>query len=566
MKKLIFIFLLCLTAGQAFAERASSEELVRRLYLDLLNRRPSVEEYKIAKEALDKGKYEAVVNFLMKEDEYFSNLASKVVTHYAPEPKKRSHNFVTYKRLEKHLKDKYLGKTHDFRDFVEDMMQAKGIAFANQMVLFYSAEEDSAEMAARFSARVLGVPMLCARCHDHKIHPDIKIDHFWSLAAFFEGMDKKIINTREQLKETEKLFTNKYKSRREIGKEEYDSIQQWIKSEKEGLSVYASLTAEESMGRDMSNTLNEMEKKNNNMEEQIALKAPMLFIYEKSRSLGKLKIEYEIDGKKFTSRASHFKRDRKLNDKDLPRDILTKWMARREPLYMARAITNWTTNWLYGRGWIMPAYDTYKAEGPQAVTMNKHAQALLSSKFNLHKLVKNLLMAPVYREKSLMSNDEEKFVAFAARRLRHLSGEQLVNSLNSTHKEIKAQYNSEEALARVYRLEVYKKNLVEKIFPVSLDDTEASYRGTLNQSLHLSTNQIFLNYTKRFAESAYKRHKNKGIEEFLSYVFNKLYTREPNKNEIDFFKAKIDFAKVYSESGIFETVWTLMNSPEMRLY
>jgi len=571
MKKIILLIFIALIS-QTYAERANSDQQVRRLYLDLLNRLPSIEEYKMAKAAIDKGKYEALVNVLMKEEEYFGNLAAKIVKHYAPDKEKRSHNFVSYKRLEQHIQGKYLGKKNDFRDFVQDMMEAKGIAFTNQMVLFYSADEDSADMAARFSARVLGVPMLCARCHDHKIHPDINVDHFWSLAAFFQGMDKKVISTSEELAEIEKKFKNKYKTRSEIGKEEYDQIMHWISEEKARRSVYASLTSDETLGQDMSNTLTDAEKKkkkkkkDDSMSEDTGLKAPQLFIYEKNRSLSKLKIEYELDGKKYTSRPSHFKRDRKISDKDLPRDVLSKWMARREPLYMARAVTNWTTNWLYGRGWIMPAYDTYKSDGPQAVTLNKHAQTFMRSGFNIHSLVKALVMAPIYREKSLLRNDEEKFNAFKARRIRHLDGEQLVNSLNSTNKEIRAKHKKEVAIAKIYRTEIFKKNLVDKIFPVSLDDTEASYRGTLNQSLHLSSNKTFLDYTKKLANQSYRQYQTKGLEPLLSYLFNKFYTREPTKNEIAFFAAKINFNKTYSESGIFETVWTLLNSPEMRLY
>ena len=112
----------------------------------------------------------------------------------------------------------------------------------------------------------------------------------------------------------------------------------------------------------------------------------------------------------------------------------------------------------------------------------------------------------------------------------------------------------------------YKNELVEKIFPVSLDDTEASYRGTLTQALKLSTDKDFLNYTNKLAEQAYTRFRKHPTELFLDYIFVKLYTRKPTKPEIAFFKAKLNFSKSFRSSGAFETVWTLMNSPEMRLY
>lgn len=243
-------------------------------------------------------------------------------------------------------------------------------------------------------------------------------------------------------------------------------------------------------------------------------------------------------------------------------------MAWKEPLYMSRAVANWVTNWLMGRGWIMPAYDTYKVEGPNAVQLDKYARAFMGSRFNIHFLVKSILMSPTYRMANTIKNDEEKFAFFKARRLRHLSGEQLVNSLNRSPKQILAESDSAsgEGLKKLYKIAVYKNDLVEKIFPVSLDDTEASYRGTLTQSLKLSTDKDFLNYTNKLAEQAYTRYRKHSVEMFLDYIFVKLYTRKPTKPEIAFFKAKLNFSKSFRQSGSFETVWTLMNSPEMRLY
>ena len=52
------------------------------------------------------------------------------------------------------------------------------------MVLFYSNFEDSAKMTARLAASILGVPLKCAQCHDHKYDPYTIKDHY-AMAAFF---------------------------------------------------------------------------------------------------------------------------------------------------------------------------------------------------------------------------------------------------------------------------------------------------------------------------------------------------------------------------------------------
>ena len=176
-------------------------------------------------------------------------------------------------------------------------------------------------------------------------------------------------------------------------------------------------------------------------------------------------------------------------------------------------------------------------------------------------------MSNYYRMKSNIKNDEEKFAFFKARRMRHLSGNQIVNSLNRTPKDIIGEAKSaQDGTDKLYKIAIYKNSLVEKIFPVSLEDSEASYRGTLTQALKLSTDSIFLKYTNKLAEISYKRFRDHTVEQLLEYLFVKLYTRKPTKNEIAFFKAKIDFSKNYRESGVFETTWTIINSPEMRLY
>lgn len=567
MKKLLIILIFALLSCIQAAEYANASELSRRVYLDLLDRTPTVEEYYRAKKIIEEGKYASLVKELMTKEEYFNNLAGKMVKHYAPFKEERTHDFVSYKRLQGHIRDNYLGPKSDIRNFVNDVLTAKGVAAQNKMVLFYSNFEDSAKMTARLAASVLGVPMKCAQCHDHKIHPDINVDHFWSMAAFFEGMDKRIISTMAGLKKFEQQLGDE-KYAKMLGKETLAKTQEWIKLENDEKNIYDTFSELENMGQAIKRygltkeALDEVDFD----DEDTPLKAPQLFINEYSKSIKALKIDYELDGHKYTSTASHFKRDRSISETGRPRDILSKWMSWKEPLYMSRAVANWVTNWFMGRGYVMPFYDTYKVEGPNGAQLDRYAQIFMRNKFNIHALVRAFVLSPTYRMKSKLKNDEEKFAFFKARRLRHLSGEQIVNSLNRPYDEITKGLNTEEAMKKIYRVAVYKQDLVDKIFPVSIDDTEVAYKGTLVQALKLSTDSKFLKYADKLAENSFERYRGVGINEFLTYIFAKLYTREPTKPEVAFFKAKIDFSKSYRSSGVFETVWTLMNSPEMRLY
>jgi hypothetical protein len=569
MFKLLFLCLCVLGTLPLQAVQANADSLTRRLFLDLYDRIPTIDESTKAMAYIEAGKYETLVNIMMQDDEYLMTLASKMVKHYAPPKAIRTHNFLSYKRLEGHIKSTYLGKKNDFRKFLGDMIEARGIAATNPMVLFYSIEEDEPLMTARFSAQVLGVPIKCAQCHDHKIHPDIVVNDFWSMAAFYKGIKVSLVGDLQTLKKFEKDFKSKKKDKPVYSKQESTDISNWIDLELSEKSIYDSFSNEELLGQSMSHGLTKsaVNKARLKRDDKVMLKAPQLMISEKKTNLKSLKIDYELDGKQYTSTVSQFKRDRKLNEKALPRDVLSQWMAWKEPLYISRATANWVTNWLFGRGWIMPAYDTYKVEGPNATKLDNLAQGFMRSKFNIHFLVKTVLMSNYYRMKSNIKNDEEKFAFFKARRMRHLSGNQIVNSLNRTPKDILGEAKSaQDGTDKLYKIAIYKNSLVEKIFPVSLEDSEASYRGTLTQALKLSTDSIFLKYTNKLAEISYKRFRNHTVEQLLDYLFVKLYTRKPTKNEIVFFKAKIDFSKNYRESGVFETTWTIINSPEMRLY
>jgi hypothetical protein len=568
MKKyLLFLFIALLPSLQAADSKyANSDELSRRIYLDLLDRVPTVEEYHRAKKIIDDGKYSALVTELMGKEEYFNNLAGKMVKHYSPFKGEKTHDFLAYKRLQTHIRQNYLGPKSDLRVFVSDLLTAKGVAAQNNMVLFYSNFEDSPKMTARLSAAVLGVPLKCAQCHDHKIHPDISHDQFWSMAAFFEGMDKKIIATKAGLKKFEQSLADP-KYSKQLGKENLAKTLEWVKMENDDRNIYTSFAEFSNMGQKLKigltkEALDEVDFD----DEDTPLQAPQLFINEYSKSIKALKIDYELDGVKFTSSASHFKRDRPISVTSRPRDELSKWMSWKEPLYMSRAVANWVTNWFMGRGYIMPFYDTYKVEGPNGSQLDKYAQLFMRSRFNIHAIVRAFVMSPTYRMKSKIKNDEEAFAFFKARRIRHLSGTQVVNSLNRPLEELTKGLNTEDALKKLYRVAIYKQDLVDKIFPVSIDDTEVAYKGTLVQALQLSTNNKFLGYADKLAENSFDRYRGSSPEEFLNYIFAKLYTREPNKPEVAFFKAKMNFNKSYKASGVFETVWTLMNSPEMRLY
>ena len=554
--------------AKAKPREASSDALVRRIYLDLLDRLPEIDEFDSATRQIDSGNYPQLVDTLMKSQEYQLNLAAKVVDHYAP--KDRTHGLVDYKRLEHFLKDNYLRPGKDFRVFLEDMLKARGIAVSNLLVLFYNDKETPAQMTARFTERVMGVPMGCAECHDHRIHPDIKITDFWSLAAFYQGFDKTFVKNEVMLNALAKTLENKDKPRQQLGTIEYKRVLAWIEAERKGKSIYDDLSAKEKMGIDPSNRMDttsseDLKKKKRNDVEDPTLLAPQLYLYEDKERLNEMEITYPVDGKPHTVKARLFGQDRGIQETKTPRDVLAKWMATRENEFVSRAVANWVGNWLLGRSLALPVNDVYDLKNA-SVQLVGCSDLLEKEHWDVNALVRMIVLSPAYRLPSSLHNDEEKFMAFKARRFRHLSGGQLVNSLNGSYLSRLRRDPSVDALRQLYAAEVDRTALVQKLFPSALNDSEAHYRGALTQSLYLSSNNRMLEFTHKLAQAGYTAHQGLSHDAWLDSLFVRFFTRHPSPQEIAFFGAKLDATKSYTQSGFFETVWTLVNSPEMRLY
>ena len=551
---------------------APADALTRRIYLDLFNRLPNNAEFDNGVQLIDNGNYSQLVDIMLKSQEFQLNLASKVVKHYAPPLNLRNHGLIDYKRLETHIKDNYLKPGKDFRVFLEDMLKARGIAIYNPMVLFYSDKETPSVITSRFTERVMGVPMGCAECHDHRIHPDIKITDFWSLAAFYGGFEKSYIINEVMLdglasKLDDKNKDGKNKITDQLGQDEYKRILAWIDAERKGKSIYDDLSETAKLGVDPTNTAEDVMKKKMMMlpEDVPTLLAPQLYLYEDKKRLNAMEISYPVKGVPHTAKARLFREERGIAETKTPRDVLAKWMANRQGKYVSRAVANWVGTWLLGRALALPVNDVYdmKNASPQLVGF---ADILEKEKWDINDLVRSIVMSSAYRLPSATENDEEKFMTFKTRRLRHLSGEQLVNSLNGAYLSRLRSDASVSAMRQLYLAEVERNETVEALFPAALNDTEANYRGALRQTLFLSSNQRMLEFTHKLAQAGYKAHQEQSHEIWLDSLFVRLFSRHCTPQEQAFFDAKLDATKSYDQSGFFETVWTLINSPEMRLY
>lgn len=167
---------------------ADDAEIIRRLYLDLIGRVPTLEEANRFLDSDGPNKRSQLIDQLLGRHEYGR--------HFAIQWHKRigmRDGFVD-KRIEKSiypwLADQF-NRNRSWSQMVRDMLLAEGDVHTNGATNFYLSELSTvegivqADRVAGLAAQLfLGVNLRCAQCHDHPFAP-WKQTEFWEFAAFF---------------------------------------------------------------------------------------------------------------------------------------------------------------------------------------------------------------------------------------------------------------------------------------------------------------------------------------------------------------------------------------------
>ena len=384
--RITFLFIFCLSF-QVFAadegsslekkeSTASPQELTRRLYLDLYERLPDINEYDKSVAMIKKGKYKDLVKKMLSADEFRFTLAKKIVKHYSSTMNRNQAFGESF--LVEHVKKTYTGKNADFRKFLKDFTTANGIPYSNPMVSFYATDELAPDLAGRYAERVLGLPYGCARCHDHKDHDEIKQKDFWELASYFNATNKARVQQKRQLTfiksrldrgEPEKLF----------GKDNYSKIKEWFKAEEAGKNIYLTkYTGGEMMMRRMGGNPDRV-------------KAPQILLFENTVDMGRLKIRYKVEKEVKETKPQLPGKKSFAKGTGRPREMLADWVTSASNPYTYKAVTNWVTHWIMGRGWVMPVTDIYGGVGDAKAQLTSYSNRFANNKYRIVKLVESLL-------------------------------------------------------------------------------------------------------------------------------------------------------------------------------
>jgi hypothetical protein len=173
-------------------------EFMRRLYLDLAGRIPSVAEARSFLGDRQKDRRQRLIEKLLASPRYAVHFAAVYRTLLIPEA---GNSFIVrfqQSNFEDWLRQQ-LSSNAGYDELTRRLLTAKvnpegglnpfGIGGEPNPLAFYAAKEYKPENLAAGAARVfLGVRVECAQCHNHPF-ADWKREQFWSLAAFFAGIE-----------------------------------------------------------------------------------------------------------------------------------------------------------------------------------------------------------------------------------------------------------------------------------------------------------------------------------------------------------------------------------------
>jgi hypothetical protein len=181
------------------AEPASDAEFLRRVYLDLAGRIPSVAEARDFLEETSPDRRRQLVDRLLAEPAFTKHFARTWRATLLPEadsnPQVRFVAIVFEGWMRRRLRE---GLTYDalVRELLTTPLpddQNSGDPFAQENAgpigYFFAKEGKPENLAASAARALLGVRLECAQCHDHPF-AHWKQDQFWQLAGFFAGIER----------------------------------------------------------------------------------------------------------------------------------------------------------------------------------------------------------------------------------------------------------------------------------------------------------------------------------------------------------------------------------------
>ncbi len=172
--------------GIAPSRRCDDEAFVRRLYLDLVGRIPTLQEAEEFRLDTGSDKRERLIDRLIDAPEFAAHLTN-VFDAFLMGRKGRE----TIRQRERHGWRPYLYEAflqnRPWNKMTRDMTLARATDETDVRASWYLYERknDYQQIAEAVSANLFGVRIECAQCHDHPLASEIQQYHYWGMVKFF---------------------------------------------------------------------------------------------------------------------------------------------------------------------------------------------------------------------------------------------------------------------------------------------------------------------------------------------------------------------------------------------
>ncbi len=174
------------------SETAGQNAWMRRTYLDILGRIPTIEELQTSQS--QRGGREAVVAQLLDDPAFARSWSTRWTNLLIGRSSERGVNRPAF---EKFMRDQF-AYNRPWNETVADLISAEGTTDDNGATNFLVAHLNSqAVPATAVTARVfLGIQVQCTQCHDHPFNDNLQ-DQFWTLNSFFKQTRRQRIDNED---------------------------------------------------------------------------------------------------------------------------------------------------------------------------------------------------------------------------------------------------------------------------------------------------------------------------------------------------------------------------------
>ena len=170
------------------SEVCSDEEFLRRVYLDIIGKLPTPDEFDQFMQSQDSQKRALLVDELLGRKEFVEVWVMK----WAELLQIRTTQQVTYKPMLLYYNwlQEQIASNKPIDKMVQELLSATGGTFTSPATNYYQSETDTLKISENVAQVFMGMRIQCAQCHNHPFDR-WTMDDYYGFAAFFSQIGRK---------------------------------------------------------------------------------------------------------------------------------------------------------------------------------------------------------------------------------------------------------------------------------------------------------------------------------------------------------------------------------------